>query len=126
IRQIEMNGAQTVPTGAGNAKTWDLTNFRLLGGANNSILITDGSGNLSWVTAPGGGLLFVSTDGTLDGDGTALDPLSVLHWAAPVTIDLQVNPTGGTQITVNAADIDGTADAILTNFEITVLDGGTF
>src|SRR5215471_9764106 len=38
LRQLELEGAQSIAAGAANAKTFDLTNFRLLGGAAGNIL----------------------------------------------------------------------------------------
>lgn len=119
-RQVELAGAQTI-TGI---KTFPLTNLRILGGANNNILSTDGAGNLEWTAAPGGGILAVATDATLGGDGTSASPLSVLRWATSRNVSLQA--TGGTTISITPASFNGSADAIMTGFEITGLDGGTY
>lgn len=52
-RQIELTGPQTVTTGAGNAKTWDVTNFKLLGGAAGNVLSRGAAnGDVAWAAAP--------------------------------------------------------------------------
>lgn len=126
LRQVEIAGAQTI-TGA---KTFSTTSFHLTGGANNNMLVTDGAGNVSWTAAPSGGLLAVSTDTTLDGDGTSGDPLSVLHLATARDITIQTRaaqPDGSiTTINITPASFDGSANGIMTNFAITRLDDGTY
>lgn len=119
-RQVELAGDQTI-TGE---KTIDVANFKLLGGGNNNILATDGTGNLTWTASPTGGILAVETDDTLDGRGVTGDPLSVVKLGTARAITLQA--TGGTTITVTQAMFDGSAAAIMTGFEVTGLDGGTF
>lgn len=125
-RQVEIAGAQTI-TGA---KTIAIANFHLTGGANNNILTTNGSGVLSWTAAPSGGLLTVSTDTTLGGDGTSGDPLSVLHLATARDISIQTRvaqPDGSiTSINITPASFDGSAAGLMTNFAITRLDDGTY
>jgi hypothetical protein len=100
--------------------------FKLTGGADNDILTTDGAGNLAWTSAPSGGLLAVSVDpgGTLAGNGTSASPLSVVKLPTPRAISLQA--AGGTTITITSANFDGTASAIMTGFEVTGLDCGTY
>lgn len=119
-RQVEIDGDQTI----NGEKTIDVANFKLLGGGNNNILATDGAGNLQWTASPTGGILAVETDDTLDGRGVTGDPLSVVKLGTARNITLQA--TGGTTITVTAASFDGSAAAIMTGFEVTGLDGGTF
>lgn len=121
-RQVEIAGVQTI-TGE---KRISVGLFKLTGGADNDILTTDGSGNLAWTSAPSGGLLAVSVDpgGTLAGNGTSASPLSVVKLPTPRAISLQA--TGGTTITVTSANFDGTASAIMTGFEVTGLDCGTY
>jgi hypothetical protein len=119
VRQVEIAGAQTI-TGI---KTIAVANFKLTGGASTNILTTDGAGNLTWSAAPGGGITAVAHDTTMTGDGNAT-PLSVVHLATARQITLQA--TGGTTITVTAANFDGSANAIMTGFEVTGLDGGAY
>ena len=118
-RQVEIAGAQTI-TGT---KTIAVGAFKLTGGANTNILTTDGTGNLSWTAAPGGGITAVSHDATMTGDGNAT-PLSVVKLATARTIGLTA--TGGTTITATAASFDGSANVTISGFEVTGLDGGTF
>lgn len=49
-RQLEITGIQAVPNGAGNAKTFDLSNFKLKGGEPGNVLImVDGAtGEVAW------------------------------------------------------------------------------
>jgi hypothetical protein len=118
-RQVEIAGAQTI-TGT---KTIAVAAFKLTGGANTNILSTDGTGNLTWTAAPGGGITAVSHDTTLTGDGNAT-PLSVVKLATARTIGLAA--TGGTTITATAASFDGSANVTISGFEVTGLDGGTY
>ena len=118
-RQVEIAGAQTI-TGT---KTIAVGAFKLTGGANTNILTTDGTGNLSWTAAPGGGITAVSHDATMTGDGNAT-PLSVIKLATARTIGLTA--TGGTTITATAASFDGSANVTISGFEVTGLDGGTY
>jgi len=118
-RQVEIAGAQTI-TGT---KTIAVAALKITGGANTNILTTDGSGNLSWSAAPGGGITAVSHDTTMTGDGNAT-PLSVVKLATARTIGLAA--TGGTTITATAASFDGSANVTISGFEVTVLDGGTY
>jgi hypothetical protein len=118
-RQVEIAGAQTI-TGT---KTIAVGAFKLTGGANTNILTTDGTGNLSWTAAPGGGITAVSHDATMTGDGNAT-PLSVVKLATARTIGLTA--TGGTTITATAASFDGSANVTISGFEVTGLDGGTY
>jgi hypothetical protein len=124
-RQVELGGAQTI-TGA---KTIGVANLKLTGGANNNILTTDGAGNLAWTAAPSGGLLTVATDTTLSGNGTSGDPLSVESLATPRNISLQAAAPAAdgskTVITVTPASFNGTADALMTGFTVS-LDDGTY
>ena len=125
-RQVELAGDQTI---SGN-KSISIANLKITGGANNDIISTDGAGNLTFTTAPGGGLLAVATDGTLEGDGTSGDPLSVLHLQTEREITLQAAPPAAngakTEISIIPAEFDGSADAIMTGFAITTLDDGTY
>lgn len=122
-RQVELAGAQTI-TGA---KTFSPTSFHLTGGANNNILTTDGAGNVSWTAAPSGGLLSVSTDTTLGGNGTAGDPLSVLKLVTARNIGIQGGTdavTGSiTTISATAAAFDGSANVTITPTLISLDDG---
>lgn len=125
-RQVELAGAQTIS----GVKTIAVANLRLTGGSNNNILQTDGNGNLSWTAAPSGGLLTVSTDTTIDGDGTTGSPLSAVHLATARNISIQTAAaqTDGsiTTISITPASFDGSADGIMTGFAITRLDDGTY
>jgi len=121
-RQVEIAGAQTV-TGAKTFSPGSAGSFHLTGGAATNILTTDGAGNVSWTAAPGGGITAVSHDTTMSGDGNAT-PLSVLKLGTARTIG--ITATGGTTITQTAASFDGSANVSISNFEITVLDGGTY
>lgn len=123
-RQLELTGNQTVQ--AGSQKTINVADLKLTGGANNDILSTDGAGNLRFTGAPSGGLLTVVTDATMTGDGTSALPLSNLSLANPRQFSLQTLPGGGTTITVTPATFNGTADAIITGFEVVELDGGSY
>jgi hypothetical protein len=124
-RQVELAGAQTI-TGA---KTIAVANLHITGGANNNILTTDGSGNLSFTAAPSGGLTTVSTDGvTIDGDG-ATNPLEVISIPEhDITIQTRAAQPDGSITTINItpAAFDATGDGIMTNFAITRLDDGTY
>ena len=126
-RQVELTGDQTIS----GEKTISIANLKITGGANNDILVADGAaGDLRWTSAPSGGLLTVSTDSTLDGDGTSADPLSVLHLATEREITLQAAPPASngakTEISIIPAEFDGSADAIMTGFAITTLDDGEY
>ena len=126
-RQVELTGDQTI---SGN-KSISVANLKITGGANNDILVADGTtGDLRWTSAPAGGLLTVSTDSTLDGDGTSADPLSVLHLATEREITLQAaTPAANgakTEISIIPAEFDGSGDAIMTGFAVTTLDDGTY
>lgn len=118
-RQVEIATVQTITA----AKTFDITVLKLLGGASSNILTTDGAGNLSWEAAPGGGIVSVSHDATLSGNGAAT-PLSVVSLGTAQNISLQA--TGGTTITITPASFNGTAAALMTGFEITNMDCGTY
>jgi hypothetical protein len=118
-RQVELTGAQTI-TGA---KTISVANIKITGGAATNVLTTDGSGNLSWSAAPGGGITAVSHDTTLTGDGNTT-ALSVVKIAT--ARNLGITATGGTTITQTPASFDGSANTNITNFEVTGLDGGTY
>lgn len=62
-RQVELEGDQAI-TGA---KTIDVANLKLTGGAPDNLLTTDGDGNLAFVTAPtGGGLTTPATGAEMD------------------------------------------------------------
>lgn len=125
-RQVELAGTQTI-TGV---KTFSPTSFHLTGGANNNILATDGAGNVHWTAAPSGGLLNVSTDTTLNGDGTSGSPLSVLHWANTRSWTIQTAAAAGdgaiTTIAITPGTTDGSTDCTMTGFAITRLDDGTY
>ena len=74
----DSNVASYLPTFTGNLSPGNLsipvTNLYITGGTANYLLQTDGTGNLSWVSAPtgggGGGATFVSVVDTFTGDGT--------------------------------------------------------
>lgn len=121
-RQVELEGDQTI-TGD---KTFTISNLKVTGGAANNLIVTDGDGNLSFTSSPEGGLLTVAVDATLDGDGTDASPLSVLSLATARTVTIQADPDGGTEISLVAAEFDGTEDAIITDFSITKLDDGVY
>ena len=77
-RQIELVGAQTVTTGAGNAKTFDMTNFKLLGGASGNVLSRGATdGDVAWAAAPSTAVIHTPATSGLTGDGTSGDPLAV-------------------------------------------------
>jgi hypothetical protein len=121
-RQVELDGAQTII----GKKTIAVGDLKLTGGANNAMLVTDGNGNLSFTSSPEGGLLSVSTDDTIDGDGSTENPLSVVKMAESRSIHIQHKSTGGTKIAATAASFDGSDDALITDFEITALDDGSY
>jgi len=102
-RQVELAGAQTI-TGA---KTIDIANLHVTGGADGDQLVTDGAGGLTWEPLPAvsadnvtlsaiagltatdvqaalaeiitGGAIAVAVDGvTIGGDGTTADPLECI------------------------------------------------
>jgi hypothetical protein len=118
-RQVEIAGAQTIS----GVKTISVANLKITGGASTNVMTTDGAGNLSWSAAPGGGITAVSHDTTLAGDGN-VTPLSVLKLATGRNIG--ITATGGTTITQSPALFDGSGNVSITNFEVTVLDGGTY
>lgn len=82
-RQVELAGAQTI-TGI---KTIDVSGLKILGGGQGYLLETDGSGNLTWTNAPGGGLTQVAANDTLSGTGTSVDPLGVVGETVAVATD---------------------------------------
>lgn len=127
-RQVELAGTQTI-TGT---KTIAVSNLHITGGsANNQILaLTNfGTGALSWISAPAGGLLTVATDGvTISGDGDA-NPLEVISVPEhDISISTRAAQGDGSITTINItpAAYDATGDAIMTNFAITRLDDGTY
>lgn len=87
-RQLELTGQQILPLGAANAKWFDASsvaaaNFKLTGGANADVLVTDGSGGVSWhpLTAIGG-LVGISVSAPLTPTtgtnvGTSTNPLGL-------------------------------------------------
>lgn len=129
-RQVELTGAQTI-TGA---KTIAVSNLHITGAtaANMILTATNTLGDIHWTAAPSGGLLTVAThaNGTLTGDGTAGDPLSVVKLPAARDFTVQTAAAAGdgsiTTISITPASFDGTANATMTGFAITRLDDGTY
>ena len=78
-RQVELTGEQTITTGAGNAKTFDLTNLKIEGGDATDLLQTDGDGNLDWVSLGDlGGMTQVAvTTPPFGGTGVSGSPLTL-------------------------------------------------
>lgn len=76
-RQVELTGAQTI---TGN-KTIDVSHFFLTGaGSTDGEILTladAGTGEVEWTSAPAGGLLTVSANAPLTGNGTSLTPLGL-------------------------------------------------
>ena len=111
-RQLERLGAQEIPDSSSNAKTFHLSNFKLMGGATGELLTTDGAGDLDWI-APGalGGMSSVYATAPLSptaGAGaTSGNPLT-LAYQAPLSV------TGGALAVEMAddADIDGGTDLV--------------
>jgi len=96
-RQLERTGTQTVEAGAGNAKTFDESNFKLLGGAADYILQTDGAGNVEW-------------HGLEDLSGTV--SVSVSAPLAPTTHPAGVSSNPLTLTMANDTQIDGETDTV--------------
>jgi len=69
-RQGEIEGAQTI----NGAKTIDIANLHIEGGADGDVLSTDGTGVLDWVAQPPAS---VEVDDPIDGNGLTATPLSV-------------------------------------------------
>ena len=70
-RQVELAGAQSI-TGA---KTIAVGNLKLTGGSNGQTIATDGSGNLSFVSAPPAEVV---TDGAIEGNGLLATPITLV------------------------------------------------
>lgn len=112
-RQLELWGAQTIVPGS--PKTINVEDLKVIGGEPEWVLQTDGNGNLSFTSAPGGGISQVATDVTLTGQGTPASPLSVVAHAVAVAADgVTISGNGTTQFplavighTVSVA-VDGT------------------
>jgi len=80
-RQVEITGDQTI-TGE---KTIDVDDLKLTGGSNGQTLSTDGSGHLSWVSAPPASIV-VHAPSALSGNGLTATPLNLtVATAAEVT-----------------------------------------
>lgn len=92
-RQLELTGAQLITTGAGNAKTFDLSNLKISGGADGDVLATDGDGNLEWFTAPPAQVV-VDAASALTGNGLTATPIGLtVASTAQVTAGIDnVNP----------------------------------
>lgn len=94
-RQMELQGLQTVLTGVANAKLWDLTNFKLAGGANGNVISTDGTGNLG----------FVSLSSLWDDSSGVITNTSLLGTGRTgVGNDLRINPATNAEITAATPD----------------------
>jgi hypothetical protein len=105
-RQVEIAGAQTI----NGIKTFAaVTNLRVLGGAPDDVLITDGAGNLRFGVGGGsGGISAVLTDATLTGDG-ATTPLSVI--VATAVLRGAINVPAGSALTLAGSALGMTVAA---------------
>src|SRR5262245_47820165 len=72
-RQVEIDGAQTI----NGAKTIDIANLHIEGGADGDVLSTDGAGGLDWVEQPPAEVE-VASPSALTGNGLSATPLDIV------------------------------------------------
>jgi len=138
VTYANSNVESYLPTYTGNLSPGNITissgNLKLTGGAENYVLSTDGTGNLSWVeqstggTSGGGGESTVTSVDTFTGDGTetvftlSVAPQSINQTFINYNGALQLRSAytlSGQDITFSEAPADGSVIEVTTQMNVT-------